>query len=82
MKKILATVLVIVMLLAFTACSSAIKYKYAYITLPNGNIIEVEVESYIVYTNSATIKAKDGRKYMVSMVNCLLTTDRLDEVEE
>ena len=79
MKKILAIVLAIVMLLAFTACGS-LKFKYAYITLPNGNVIEVEVDAYIVHSTSIEITAKDGRSYEVSMVNCLLTTDRLYEV--
>ncbi len=83
MKKILAIVLVIVMLLAFTACSAARKIEYAYITLPNGNVIEVEVDDYSIYTTGCIhIKAKDGRGYRVSTVNCLLTTDRLDEVEK
>lgn len=82
MKKILAIVLVIVMLLAFTACGSAKKIEYAYITLPNGNVIEVEVDAYIMGSNNVEIITKDGRRYKVSMVNCLLTTDRLYEVEE
>ena len=82
MKKIVAIVLVIVMLLAFTACDNAIEFKYAYITLPNGNVIEVEVKAYIIGSNNVKITAKDGRGYRVSMVNCLLTTDRLYEVEK
>lgn len=82
MKKIVAIVLVIVMLLTFTACDNTRKIKYAYITLPNGNVIEVEVKGYIVGAHTITIRAKDGRGYRASMVNCLLTTDRLYEVEE
>lgn len=82
MKKILAIILVMVMLLTFTACSSTSKFKYAYITLPNGNVIEVEVDGLLMYTSHIRITAKDGREYAVSIMNCLLTTDRLDEVEE
>lgn len=82
MKKIAAIVLVIVMLFAFTACHNAIKFKYAYITLPNGNVIEVEVKHYSAGTSIVNITTKDGRRYKVSMVNCLLTTDRLYEVEK
>lgn len=82
MKKIVVIVLVIVMLLAFTACGNTRTIKYAYITLPNGNVVEVEVDHYVVYTSTVMIEAKDGRKYKVSMMNCLLTTDRLCEVEE
>lgn len=81
MKKILAVVLAIVMLLAFTACGS-LKFKYAYITLPNGNVIEVEVDTYIMGSSNVKIITKDGREYRVSMVNCLLTTDRLYEATE
>lgn len=55
--------------------------KYAYIFLPNGNMIEVEVDSYIMHTNNVEIMAKDGRGYRVSMKNCLLTSERLEEVE-
>ena len=82
MKKILAIVLVIVMLLAFTACGNRRKIEYAYITLPNGNVVEVEVDSYIMNLNNVEIITKDGRRYKVSMVNCLLTSDCLYEVEE
>ena len=81
MKKIVAIVLVIVMLLAFTACSSTRKFEYAYITLPNGNVIEVEIDHYSVYTTRIDVSAKDGHRYTTSMVNCLLTTDRLDGYE-
>ena len=56
--------------------------KYAYIFLPNGNMIEVKVDHYSIYPSYVTIKAMDGREYKVSMKNCLLTTDRLKEVEE
>ena len=82
MKKIVAIVFVIVMLLAFTACDNTRKIEYAYIILPNGNVVEVEVERCIMHASSVDIKAKDGRRYTTSMVNCLLTTDRLYEVEE
>lgn len=82
MKKIVAIVLVIVMLLAFTACGNTRKIEYAYIALPNGNVIEVEVDRCITYVTRIDITAKDGRKYSTSMVNCLLTTDRLYEVEK
>lgn len=82
MKKIVGIVLVIVMLLTFTACSNTRKFEYAYITLPNGNVIEVEVDHISVYATRIDITAKDGRRYTTSMVNCLLTTDRLYEVEE
>ena len=81
MKKIVTIVLVIVMLLAFTACDNTRKIEYAYITLPNGNVIEVEVDDYVIYVSNVIIKAKDGCAYKVSMVNCLLTTDRLDGYE-
>lgn len=56
--------------------------KYAYIFLPNGNMIEVKVDHYSIYQSYVTIKGKDGREYRVSMKNCLLTSDRLEEVEE
>lgn len=81
MKKIAAIVLVIVMLLVFTACGSTRQIEYAYITLPNGDVIEVEVDHYVLAASDVRITAKDGRVYMVSMVNCLMTTDRLDEEE-
>lgn len=56
--------------------------KYAYIFLPNGNMIEVKVDHYSIYQSYVTIKGRDGREYRVSMKNCLLTSERLKEVEE
>ena len=84
MKKIIAMALIAAMLLAFTACgnTNTRKFEYAYITLPNGNVIEVEVDTCVTYPTGVRIWAKDGRKYMTSIVNCLLTTDRLNEVEK
>lgn len=79
MKKIVAIVLAIVTLLAFTACGNAREIKYAYIILPNGNVVEVEVDHYLMHSSSVSITAKDGRRYEASMVNCLLTTDQLDK---
>lgn len=81
MKKIVAIILAIVMLFAFTACGSIRKIEYAYITLPNGNVIEVEVDRYFIGTTNVRIIAKDGRECIVSVVNCMLTTDRLEEVK-
>lgn len=84
MKKIVVIVLVIVMLLAFTACGNSDntrKIEYAYINLSNGNMVEVEVDYYSIGTRYVSIKAKDGREYITSIVNCLLTTDRLDGYE-
>ena len=82
MKKIVAIVLVIIMLLTFTACDGTRKIEYAYITLPNGNVVEVDVDHYVMISSRVIITAKDGHKYITSVVNCLLTTDRLDEVGE
>lgn len=58
------------------------RMKYAYIFLPNGNMIEVKVNHFNIYQSYVAIAAKDGREYRVSMKNCLLTSDRLEEVKE
>lgn len=49
-------------------------FDYAYIYVPNGAVIEGEIESW---TDSAdgeqlTITLKDGRTYLTNSVNCLL----------
>ena len=81
MKKIVVIILAIAMLIVLTACGSSRSIKYAYISLPNGKVKEIEVSGYVMGSSSVRITANDGTRYVVSIHNCLMTTDRLDWYE-
>lgn len=81
MKKILCVLLVIVMIFSLTACNynlidTSWDFNYAYITMPNGEIVEVTINSWTEDENSVTIKGDDGQVYSVSYHNCLLTKEK------
>ncbi len=83
MKKVISIILIIVTLLAFTSCSSSStnrkyisndEYNKAIIRLPDGSTTEVEIENWMpnVHNDGVVIISKDGTKYRVNSVNCIL----------
>ena len=79
MKKIFAFILCAIML---TGCNRQIvdlnyKFDKAIIDLGNGQMITVEVASWIDYENSdqLQIKSKDGKTYLVHSSDCILINE-------
>jgi len=83
MKKIISIILITVIILVFTSCSSSSTnrkyisnddYNKAIIRFPDGSTVEVEIENWIpnTYNDVLVIISKDGTKYRVHSVNCVL----------
>lgn len=78
MKKLMAIVLAVVMLLSLSACNKQIidmnyTFNYAIIQLPNGEIIEGKVQSWTDFEDGDQIQVKiDGVTYLVHSANIVL----------
>lgn len=78
-KKLTAIILGIIMTLGLlTGCNKQIidttyKYEHAQLILPNGEIIEGEVQSWTDYADGDQIQVKiDGKPYLVHSSNIVL----------
>lgn len=80
-KKILTLGLTIVMMLTLVGCNKTMfdttySYDRAIIALPNGDTIEVEIDSWCDYEGEQLqIKAEDGTIYLTSSFNCVMIKD-------
>lgn len=81
MKKILATILSLGMVFSLAGCGNrqmidlTYSYKYAIISLPNGEIIEGKVDSWRDYEDGDQIQVTvDGVTYLVHAANAVLMT--------
>ena len=83
MKKVISIILITVIILAFTSCSSSPtnrkfisndEYNKAIIRFPDGSTVEVEIENWMpnAHNDGLVIIGKDGTKYRVNSVNCIL----------
>ena len=81
MKKILAIVLVLILMLTFTACNKQMvdltySYERAILSLPNGEIIEGRVSSWTDFEDGDQIQVRiDGKTYLVHSRNIVLISD-------
>lgn len=82
MKRIAAiAVLLLMLLLVLTGCNKQIidfnyKFDRAIISLPNGDIIKGEVQSWKDYDDGDQIQVKiDGKTYLVHSANIVLIVD-------
>lgn len=81
MKKIIAIFLVLLVIVATTGCNRQMvdltyKYDRAIIELPNGEIIEGDVESWRDYADGDQIQVKiDGVQYLVHSSDVVLITE-------
>lgn len=83
MKKIIAAIIMIVMVLTLTACGNrdvfdtVYTYDYAIISLPNGTSEKIEIKQWRDYEDGDQIQitAEDGTVYLVSSVNCVLVRE-------
>lgn len=81
MKKFIIYVLLATTLLTLTACNrtpidTTFSFERAIICLPNGEIVEGEVQSWRDYDNSDQIQVKvDGVTYLTHIANVVLISD-------
>lgn len=82
MKKILATILSLGMVFSLAGCGNrqmidlTYSYKYAIISLPNGEIVEGKVDSWRDYEDGDQIQVTvDGVTYLVHAANAVLMTE-------
>jgi hypothetical protein len=50
-------------------------YEYAYIALPNGEVVEGEVDSWVDYESDAVQVVIDGKTYLTHYENVVLISD-------
>lgn len=84
MKKILGIILIVAMIFCFTGCNMKLldtdyHFNYAYITMPDGSVIEVNVNKWVEDSNSITIESDAGQVYSVSYHNCLMTKNKWEK---
>ena len=80
MKKFIAIIIVVCILLAMVACGNrdmfdtVYSYDYAIISFPDGTSKTVEIKQWRDYEDGEQIQitAKDGTIYLVNSVNCVL----------
>lgn len=78
MKKIVCLMLVLIMSLSMTGCNMQVvdvtySYNYAYISLPNGECVEGEVDSWRDYEDGDQLQVViDGTVYLTDTTRCVL----------
>lgn len=80
MKKIIAIVVCLMMVVGLVGCGDMFdtnsECKYAIIKLPNGEVVEGEIEWYANYNyEQLKIRYKGGNTYLISSTNAVLMTD-------
>lgn len=81
-KKLIATVLALGMVISMSGCGNrqmidlTYNYKYAVISLPNGDIVEGAVESWRDYDDGDQLQVTvDGVTYLLYAANVALMTE-------
>ena len=81
-KKAIALLLIALFMLALGGCGNKqfidLTYEYdrAIILLPNGTVIEGEIDSWCDYADGDQLQVKiDGVTYLVHSTNCVLIDD-------
>lgn len=86
MKRLLAILMVLVVMFSLTGCEAfgnkdwfdtVCTFKYAMIMLPNGEIVEGEVESWSDYEDGDQLRITfvNGNTYLTSTFNAVLMVD-------
>lgn len=83
MKKILCLLLVVIVLIAsLCACGNrqlfdtTYTFEYAYIALPNGEVVEGKLSSWVDYDNSDVIQVViNGKTYLTHYQNVVLISE-------
>lgn len=87
MKKIIAIVVCLMMVVGLVGCGNhdmfdtVHTFRYAIIKLPDGEIVQGEVESWSDYEGEQLqIKFKGGNTYLTCSINAVLMVDMPKEV--
>lgn len=82
MKKIIIAIMAVVLLLILTSCNMSMvdttwSFERAIIRLPDGNVVEGKVQSWLDYENSDMVQVKiDDKVYLTHMTNvCLISEE-------
>lgn len=82
MKKIIALLLMVIMIVAmFCGCNAQLidltySYEYGYIKLPNGEVVEGAVSSWKDYDSGDVVQVViDGKTYLTHYENVVLVSD-------
>jgi major membrane immunogen (membrane-anchored lipoprotein) len=83
MKKIIAAIVLVCMLITLVACGNmdmmdtVYTFDYAIIRMPNGTTETVEVKRWLDFDTGDQIQitAKDGTVYLVHSSNCILVRE-------
>lgn len=82
MKKIIGLLLVVLMVVGlFCGCNMQVidmtySYEYAYIALPNGEVVEGRVSSWVDYESGDVVQIViNGKTYLTHYENVVLVSD-------
>ncbi len=81
MKKLVALLLILVLMLAFTGCNKQLvdltySYERAILSLPNGEVIEGKISSWTDFEDGDQIQVRiDGKTYLVHSSNIVLISE-------
>ena len=87
MKKLIIAIATVVMLATCAGCKHHYQgydfvdtnyhFDRAIMRMPDGEIVEVEIEKWAdAEGEQLTITGKDGKRYLVSSINCVLIEDQ------
>ena len=76
----IALLLVIVIIITLSGCNMQLldmtySFEYAYISLPNGTVVEGEVDSWVDYESDAVQVVINGKTYLTHYSNVVLISD-------
>ena len=81
MKRVLALMLVLIVVVGLlcgcnrTVCNTTHTYERAMIVLPNGEVVEGEIEKWVSWESGAVEVFIDGKSYCVHPVNVVLISE-------
>ena len=84
MKKIIATIAMVVVLFMFSGCGNKdlfdtnYTFNYAIVEFPGEEVRKIEISKWTDYENGEQIQiiAKDGNTYLIHAANCVLVREK------
>ena len=82
-KTLIAIALILILVISIITLSSCnmqildttYSYEYAYISLPNGEVVEGKVDSWVDYESDAVQVVINGKTYLTHYSNVVLISD-------